>query len=54
MARSGSKKTVPINPEVNFSLALRPITPAQAEAGKRLFKKLVARVQSEVGSGGRG
>jgi len=35
-------------PEVIFSIESRTSTPAQLEAGKRLFKRLVARVQSSI------
>ena len=35
-------------PEVKFQLVSRKMTPAQADAGKRLFKKLVARAQSSI------
>jgi len=36
-------------PAVKFQLASRKLSPAQAEAGKRLFKRLVARAQSKDG-----
>jgi hypothetical protein len=41
-------------PIVKFELVRRKLSPIQAEAGRRLFKKLVARAQSKAGSGGRG
>ena len=41
-------------PAVAFQLVSRKLTPAQVEAGKRLFKKLVARAQSGGGVNGRG
>jgi len=48
MARYGNSKTVQKAPEVTFSIELRPATAEQLEAGKRLLKKLVARVQSNL------
>ena len=35
-------------PEVKFNLVSRKLSPAQAEAGKRLFKRLVERAQSRI------
>jgi hypothetical protein len=46
MARSGNIKAVQKVSEINFSVELRPATYAQLEAGKRLFSKLVNRVQT--------
>jgi hypothetical protein len=49
MARSGnSGRDVLKRPEVTFSVAIRPSTPAQLEAGKRLFKRLIDRAQSNM------
>jgi len=42
----GDDRTCPQKPNVRFQLVSRKLTPAQAEAGKRLFKRLVARAQS--------
>ena len=36
-------------PEVTFSIELRPATPTQLEAGKRLFKRLVSRARATDG-----
>ena len=41
-----SNKTSLTLPEVIFSIEVRPATPTQQEAGKRLLKRLVARAQS--------
>lgn len=41
-------------PIVQFQLVRRELSPAQVEAGKRLFEKLVARARLKVESGGRG
>jgi hypothetical protein len=49
MARSVNSKAVQKPPKVIFSMELRPATSEQLEAGKRLFKRLVARVQSKDG-----
>ena len=46
MARSVNSRAVQKASEVTFSIELRPATPTQLEAGKRLFKRLVARAQS--------
>jgi hypothetical protein len=35
-------------PKVSFSIERRQLTPAQLEAGKRLFKSLIARAQSNI------
>jgi len=35
-------------PEVTFRLESRPLTPEQLKAGKRLFKRLIARAQSTI------
>lgn len=48
MARSGNSKAIKITPEVTFSIELRPATPEQLEAGKRLFSKLINRAQSNA------
>jgi len=40
------KSTCFKQPAVTFQLARRKLTPAQAEAGKRFFKKLVERAQA--------
>ena len=53
MARAGNSRTVQNIPEVNFSLELRPATPEQLEAGKRLFSRLISKAQTgEHGAGG--
>ena len=36
-------------PEVTFSIKLRPATPEQLEAGKRLFNRLVSRARAKDG-----
>lgn len=36
-------------PEVRFQLVSKESSQAQVEAGKRLFKKIVARAQSRIG-----
>ena len=41
-----SNKAALKRPEVTFSIEMRPSNSAQLEAGKRLFKRLVARTQS--------
>lgn len=46
MARSGNSRVVQKTPEVTFSIELRPATCEQLEAGRRLFSKLMARVQT--------
>jgi len=33
-------------PKVRFQIVSRQLTPTQAEAGRRLFRRLVARAQS--------
>lgn len=45
----GDKRTCLKQPGVKFQLVSRKLTLAQAEAGKRLIKRLVARAQSIVG-----
>jgi len=45
MAR-GNSRTVQKVPEVTISIELRPATPEQIEAGKRLFSRLLAKAQS--------
>lgn len=35
-------------PEVTFSIESRPATNEQREAAKRLFKRLITRVQSDI------
>jgi len=42
----GEERTCLKKPAVIFQLVSRKLSPAQAEAGKRLFKRLVARAQS--------
>jgi len=42
----GDKRNCLEKQAVTFQLVSRKLTPAQAEAGKRLFKRLVARAQS--------
>jgi hypothetical protein len=49
-----TKQTCVKKPAVTFQLESRKITPAQVEAGKRLFKRLIARAQSRVEVDGRG
>jgi len=44
----GDKRTCLKKPEVRFQLISRKLTPQQADAGKRLFKRLVARAQSSI------
>jgi len=44
----GERRTYLKQPEVKFQLVSRKLSPAQAEAGKRLFKKIVARAQSSI------
>jgi len=34
--------------KVSFRIESRPLTPAQAEAGKKLFKRLIARAQTQI------
>jgi len=51
---NGEKRTCLKQPAVTFQLVSRKLTPAQADAGKRLFKRLITRVQSQGGGGGRG
>jgi len=47
MARSEKSNNASLKlPEVTFSIEVRPATSTQLEAGKRLFKRLVARAQS--------
>jgi len=36
--------------EVTFIIEMRPATPAQLEAGKRLFSRLLRRAQSSCGT----
>ena len=49
MVRSGnSNKTSLKFPEVTFSLEVRLATPAQLEAGKKLFSRLLARAQTNI------
>jgi len=48
MARQGNNRTVQKAPEVTFSIELRPATSEQLEAGKRLFSRLINRVQSNI------
>jgi len=45
----GEKRTCTEQPAVTFQLVSRKLSPAQAEAGKRLFKRLVTRAQSTIG-----
>jgi len=45
MARPGNSRVLQKTPEVTLSIELRPATYEQLEAGKRLFSKLIARVQ---------
>jgi hypothetical protein len=40
--------------EVKFELTIRKLTPAQDDAGKRLFKRLIERAQSKGDGDGRG
>jgi len=47
MARSGNSKAILKNPEVTFSIEVRPATSAQLEAGKRFFSRLLARAQTK-------
>ncbi|MBA7569712.1 hypothetical protein ES708_11453 [subsurface metagenome] len=44
----GDKRTCLKQPAVTFQLVRRQSTPAQAEAGERLIKRLVARAQSRI------
>ena len=44
----GDKRTCLEQPAVKFQLVSRKLTPAQAEAGKRLIRRLVARAQAQV------
>ncbi len=44
----GEKRTCLEKPAVTFQLVSRKLTLAQAEAGKRLFKKLVERAKSAI------
>jgi hypothetical protein len=47
MSGSGnSNKAYLKQPEVKFSIEIRPATSTQLEAGNRLFSRLLARVQS--------
>jgi len=49
MARSVNSKATRTCPEVTFRIEMQPSTSAQIEAGRRLFKKLVARAQLIIG-----
>lgn len=42
----GEKRTCLKQPEVKFQVVSRKLTPQQAEAGKRFFRRMVARAQS--------
>jgi len=42
------KRTCSKQPAVTFELVCRKLTPVQVEAGRRLFKRLVARAQSSI------
>jgi len=35
-------------PKISFRVEIRPLSPAQQEAGKRLFKSLIAKAQSSI------
>jgi hypothetical protein len=54
MASSENTKAVQKATEVTFSVELRLVTPAQADAGKRLFKRLITKAQLKGGGDGRG
>jgi hypothetical protein len=54
MVIQGNNRTVKKAPEVTFSVELRLATAIQLEAGKRLFKRLITRAQSQGGGDGRG
>jgi len=45
MGRSGCTRSGKESREVTLSIELRPASSEQVEAGKRLFSKLIARVQ---------
>ena len=45
MAKPGNIRAVRGTPEITFSIEARPANIEQIEAGKRLFKRLVARAQ---------
>ncbi len=47
--RNNNKTSLKL-PEVTFSLEARPVTPAQLEAGKRLFSRLLAKAQTNIES----
>ena len=50
MAKSETNRAGKKAPEVNFRVELRTATAEQQEAGKRLFKRLVTRVQAKDGA----
>jgi len=43
-----SNKAYLKQPEIKFSIEIRPATSTQLEAGKRLFSRLLARAQSSL------
>jgi hypothetical protein len=45
MVESGNNTIIPKTPQINFSIESHQMTPEQQEAGLRLFRRLIARVQ---------